>query len=164
VQGIVYSGDPEKGDVELRAKYPLEGIDWARTRTKTPPNLVHSYDSALVHGTLWAGAFEVEKSSNGRTIVTGNTTWNDPSLEGTTAPKHPLETYSEFKFPVVTIHDAFSCPPSHCSEMMGTLQSNLHTIYAEFDPFHRFLNAVENDELPIREREFEWRGSQTIFD
>jgi len=163
-QGIVYSGDKAKGDVELRAKYPLDDIDWKRTRTKTPPNLVHSYDSALVHGTLWAGRFDVLKQPNGRTLVMGNSTWNDPFFADTTAPKHPLETYSEFKFPVVTIHDAFSCPPSHCSEMIGTLQNNLYTIYAEFDPFHRFLNAVENDELPIREREFEWRGSTTIFD
>jgi hypothetical protein len=163
-QGIVYSGDPEKGDVELRAKFPLDEIDWNRSRTKTPPNLVHSYDSALVHGTLWAGAFDVMKPPNGRTLVMGNTTWNDPSFEGTTAPKHPLETYSMFHFPVVTIHDAFSCPPSYCDEMIQTLRRNLETIYAEFDPFHRFLNAVENNELPIREREFEWRDSQTIFD
>ena len=163
-QGIVYSGDPDKGDVELRAKFPLDDIDWVRSRTKTPPNLVHSYDSALVHGTLWAGAFGTIRQPNGRTLVVGNTEWNDSFFEGTTAPSHPLETYSEFKFPVVTIHDAFSCPPSHCDEMIGTLQQNLHTIYADFDPFHRFLNAVENDELPIREREFEWRQSQTIFD
>jgi hypothetical protein len=164
VQGIVYGGDKAKGDVELRAKFPLDDIDWARTGTKTPPNLVHSYDSALLHGTLWAGRFDVLKQPNGRTLVMGNSTWNDPFFADTTAPKHPLETYSEFKFPVVTIHDAFSCPPSHCSEMIGTLQTNLYTIYAEFDPFHRFLNAVENDELPIREREFEWKGSRTIFD
>jgi hypothetical protein len=60
------------GDREVRARPPKDSINWERMRTKAPPNLVHSYDSALVHGTLWAGGrfYQVEEKSDQQSPIT----------------------------------------------------------------------------------------------
>ena len=151
------------GDREVRVRLPKTNINWERMRTKAPPNLVHSYDSALVHGTLWAGRFGMVEVDDKR-IVSGNPYFGNSHYADTIPDDWtPEETTEEFRFPVVTIHDAFSCPASHCDELIEALQHNIEQIYQNFDPIRRFLNSVRSGTYPLRDRFYEWHSNPDQF-
>jgi hypothetical protein len=151
------------GDREVRVRLPTTNINWERMRTKAPPNLVHSYDSALVHGTLWAGRFGMVEVDDKR-IVSGNPYFGNSHYADTIPDDWtPEETTEEFRFPVVTIHDAFSCPASHCDELIEALQHNIEQIYQNFDPIRRFLNSVRSGTYPLRDRFYEWHSNPDQF-
>jgi len=183
------------GDREVRATLPTYEIDWDEMRTKAPPNLVHSYDSALAHGTLWAtGRFyqtvetpvagqspllwsftglkvnEVHPDSHrimSRNPIAGNPRFNpDPDNPdpGDSDPVHMTpEDGSDWGFPVVTIHDAYSCLASHCDEVISALQHNFEQMYQRFDPLQRFLNSVKSGTYPLRHRNYRWIPSPDQF-
>ena len=202
--GLVYAGDEYReqtgrktksgedilrkigGDREVRARLPKTTINWDRMRTKAPPNLVHSYDSALVHGTLWAGRFGmVEVASEQQSpiswsisgmkinedigadkkrIVSGNPFFGNPYYADSLPDDwSPEETTEAFRFPVVTIHDAFSCPASQCDELIEALQHNIEQIYQNFDPIQRFLTSVRSGTYPLRDRFYEWHSNPDQF-
>jgi hypothetical protein len=167
------------GDREVRARPPRDSINWDRMRTKAPPNLVHSYDSALVHGTLWSGGrfYQAEEASeqpqspiswaatgmkvnedigtDSKRIIAANPYWR-------TDPLDPEDTIG-WEFPVVTIHDAFSCLASHCDEVIDALQFNFEMMYQGFDPLRRFLNSVRDGTYPLRHREYRWISNPDQF-
>ena len=198
------------GDREVRVRLPTTYINWDRMRTKAPPNLVHSYDSALVHGTLWSGGrfyqsevdgtriiasnpwlrdkredyegkdlqgFLVHNNEGeyvGRTVINGKmyllsqvgnrsdgfdlefTPLDDSALDEPDVPYLEPEDTLHWEFPVVTIHDAFSCLASHCDEVIDALQHNFEQMYQGFDPLHRFLDSVRTGTYPLRHRDYNW--------
>jgi hypothetical protein len=175
------------GNREVRARPPTDSINWERMRTKAPPNLVHSYDSALVHGTLWAGGrfYQLEERSDQQSPITSGATgmeinedigtdnkrvisgiypyWDDPSwAEYGTSELTPEDT-EHWRFPVVTIHDAFSCLASHCNEVIAALQFNFEVLYHGFDPLQRFLDSVRDGSYPLRHREYRWISNSDQF-
>ena len=167
------------GDREVRARPPRDTVHWERMRTKAPPNLVHSYDSALVHGTLWAGGrfYQVEEKSDQQSPITWGATgmqinediganrkkvisgippyWDDPDLPASAKDSGPEDT-DHWLFPVVTIHDAFSCLASHCDEVIAALEFNFDVLYRGFDPLQRFLDSVRDGSYPLRHRDYRW--------
>ena len=56
--------------VQLKAVVLRDCIDWGRNRTKAPLNLVHSYDTALIEGALWAGWFNVTRHGDSQPYMT----------------------------------------------------------------------------------------------
>ena len=151
------------GDREVRANLALEGINWSRMRTKAPPNFIHSYDAALVHGTLWSGKFGMSEVASKR-IVKGNPYFDNPNYAGLFPDDwSPEDVTDEFRFPVVTIHDAFACLASHCDEVIDALQHNFEQIYQGFDPLQRFLNSVRTGSYPLRHRDYEWEPNPDQF-
>jgi hypothetical protein len=178
------------GDREVRATLPTYEIDWDLMRTKAPPNLVHSYDAALVHGTLWAGGrfYQLEEKSDQQSPITWSATgmkinedigtdikrvisaippyWDDPDLAEITtkaAELGPEDAIDHWLFPVVTIHDAFSCLASHCDEVIAALQFNFEVLYHGFDPIRRFLGSVRDGTYPLRHREYRWISNPDQF-
>ena len=174
------------GDREVRANIALEEINWSRSRTKVPPNFIHSYDAALVHGTLWAGKFGVSEvasdkqspiswgglgfkvdadiGTDTKRVVKGNPYFDNPNFVGLFPDDwSPDEVTDAFNFPVVTIHDAFSCLASHCDEVIETLQHNFEQMYQGFDPLHRFLDSVRTGTYPLRHRDYDWEPNPDQF-
>ena len=136
IKGRVWSGEK---DVELKAKQPTPSIDWERNRTKAPPNLVHSYDSALIHGVLSYGRF--------------GSVWAEgllPYMEPTDEEKHSIH------YPVITIHDAFSCHASNCQDLVDKLVLGLGALYSGFDPLNMFLSMTEGTEFDLRKIDSHW--------
>ena len=178
--GPEYKEQTGKDDREVRAKLPKDEIDWDEMRTKAPPNLVHSYDSALVHGTLWAGGrfYQVAEKSDQQSPITWGATgmqinedigadskriisgippyWDDPDLAHTSAKDSGPKDTNHWLFPVVTVHDAFSCLASHCDDVIDALQHNFQMMYAGFDPLQRFLESVTEGTYPLRHRDYRW--------
>jgi hypothetical protein len=161
------------GDREVRANLALEEINWSRLRTKAPPNFIHSYDAALVHGTLWAGGKFYQTEVDNERIISGNPLVNwgprfnpDPDNPDPDDPD-PVHITPEDKlhweFPVVTIHDAFSCLANHCDEVILALQHNFEQMYQRFDPLHRFLNSVRTGSYPPRLRDYKWEPNSDQF-
>ena len=175
------------GDKEVRARLPKDEIHWDRMRTKAPPNLVHSYDSALVHGTLWAGGkfYQTEDESDQQSPTSRAATgmkinddigadtkrvisgiypyWHDPERHAEGASDFTPEDTDHWRFPVVTIHDAFSCLANHCDEVIKALQHNFEVMYQGFDPLHRFLDSVRDGTYPLRHRDYDWIPNQDQF-
>lgn len=118
VKGKVFSGGGDNGAlVELRAKQPTNQVDRDRHRRSTPPNIVHSFDAAVVHSILF------------------NATYSG-KVGNTTITQHPLP------FPVITIHDAFSAHAPNLPELHTRLLIVLSGLYAHFDPFNNWLMLV----------------------
>ena len=67
----------------------------------------------------------------------------------------PKDT-NHWLFPVVTVHDAFSCLASHCDDVIDALQHNFQMMYAGFDPLQRFLESVTEGTYPLRHRDYRW--------
>ena len=204
-------------------RLPKTTINWDRMRTKAPPNLVHSYDSALVHGTLWSGGRFYQSEVDGKRIIAGNpylnemsehyegkdnegvafliegedeqqkwdgramiggkmyrlssvdsasetgkidlkiAPWDDSAIDEPDAGYLSPEDTLHWRFPVVTIHDAFSCLASHCDEVIDALQHNFEQMYQRFDPLHRFLDSVRSDSYPLRHRDYNWIANPDQF-
>lgn len=171
--GPEYKEQTGKDDREVRAKLPKDEIDWDEMRTKAPPNLVHSYDSALVHGTLWAGGRFYQTEADNERIISGNPLVNwgprfnpDPDNPDPDDPD-PVHLTPEdtihWEFPVVTVHDAFSCLASHCDEVIDALQHNFEQMYQGFDPLQRFLASVTEGTYPLRHRDYRWLSHPDQF-
>ena len=82
--------------------------------------------------------------------------WNDPERHPDGASDFAPEDTDHWRFPVVTIHDAFSCLASHCDEVIDALQHNFDVMYQGFDPLHRFLDSVRDGTYPLRHRDYDW--------
>ena len=133
-----------------------------------------------MHGTLWAGGrFYQSKetseepqspiswsatglkvnediSADSKRIISGNPFWDDPDLAHTGASDMGPGDTVGWEFPVVTIHDAFSCLASHCDGVIKALQHNFEMMYQGFDPLQRFLDSVRTGTYPLRHRDYRW--------
>ena len=107
--------------VELRAERPINEVEKRKHRSATAPNIVHSFDAAVVHSLLWNASY-----SGG----TGNTQ----------VSRTPLS------FPVVTIHDAFSAHAPNLPELRSKLLKVIGGLYTHFDPFNNWLMLVGGEQ------------------
>ena len=89
--------------------------------------------------------------------------WDDPSYAETVAAEFTPEDTDHWGFPVVTIHDAFSCLASHCDDVIDALQFNFEVLYHGFDPLQRFLDSVRDGSYPLRHREYRWISNPDQF-
>ena len=147
IQRRVWSGEPENKDVEVRIDLPTDTIDWGSNITKTPPNLVHSYDATLIHAVLWAGKFEsVRHSDDSPAVMIPK---NDGQINDPSTPHQP-------HYDVITIHDAFSCHASNSEDLLDKLRVGLALLYTAFDPMELFRWMTEGDQFRRRNIDFTW--------
>jgi len=135
-QRDIWSGDKDIYPVVYRPK----GIAWHKMKTSAPPNVVHSLDACLLHGTLWAGRFWGDKDEEGRVyVIAGNEDGSD-----------------YIPYPVITIQDAFACHASYCEDLNQKLRDNLKALYRDFDPFQAFRDQTEGGEFDPIQRPENW--------
>ena len=111
------------GEVQIRAKMPIDTMDWKKMESKTPPNLVHSQDATVVHELL----------AGGQKFVTDRT------------GKEEVFKYS----PMVTVHDSFSVLPDDAENVLKGLEIVTMTSYRD-DPLVQFGRSVIGDDFDIR--------------
>jgi DNA-directed RNA polymerase len=162
-QGIVANGFAEKNekgeipDVDLKVRRPTDDIDWNGTRTKAPPNLVHAYDSALIHGTLWTGRFYIGQDEKGNRTAFGNPWHDDEELPVTDAK---MGDPDQGLGPIVAVHDSFACHASMLEELKQVLLFNFEQIYNDFDPLERFQAEITGRKAKERKRKFKYQKSK----
>ena len=144
-------------DVEPQARQPTDAIDWSGMTTKAPPNLVHSYDAALIHGTLWSQRFYIGLDEQGRRTAYSNQALNDFDVGGD--PKEPHGN-KPWIGPIITVHDSFACHASNLEELSQDLLHNLEQLYNDFDPLRAFMRDVRGDNRKERKREFKYQQSK----
>jgi len=145
-----------EGDVNPQAKQPTDDIDWSGMTTKAPPNLVHSYDAALIHGTLWTSRFGITKDKKGNRTASGNPWYDDEDIP-IDDPKFG-DAYPPW--PIVTVHDSFACHASMLEELSQDLLHNLEQLYNDFDPLRAFMRDVRGSNRKERKREFKYQKSK----
>jgi len=112
----------------LKADMPLDEIDWRKMKTKAPPNLVHSYDAAMVH------------------LLLGNGFQLNPEVGPPTGGSgHLVE-------PLVTVHDSFSSLPLDSSYLLMILKLLFESMYHWGDPLMDFCSQVSGLKKPRRKR------------
>jgi len=158
-QGVVAKGFGEE-DTDLKVKKPTDNVDWDRMRIKAPPNLVHSYDASLIHGSLWSERFYMGEDEDGIPTAFGN-----PFLENEDAPDSMKEDPKESdppsrRGPVVTVHDSFACLAFSMDELIEDIKHNLNQIYNDFDPLKRFQSDVSATRRTIRKRRIQYKQSK----
>jgi hypothetical protein len=130
-------------------------------RQAAPPNLIHSYDAGLMHGTLAYGRFYFKEEPDGSLTVAGHGIPFGPDF-----PLDADEPIDKPRYQIITIHDAFACLASDVDELREVLKMNLVSMYEYFDPFNRFLNDTTGD-TPVHyvaPRDVRWvRESPNIF-
>ena len=143
-------------DVDLQARQPTDAIDWRGMKTKAPPNLVHSYDAALIHGTLWSQRFYVGMDEHGNRTAYSNQALDNYDIGGD--PKEPHGS-KPWIGPIITVHDSFACHASDLEELSQDLLHNLEQIYNDFDPFRIFMRDIRGSNQRERKREFKYQES-----
>jgi hypothetical protein len=102
---------------------------WEDLQTSTPAIFVHSMDAALIHGVLAYGSMEMEGSLAGE----------DLHIKG-----HLVVNEKGESLPIITIHDCFACHAGFAPDLQKILLRGLRSMYEYYEPFHHFLNTVEN--------------------
>jgi hypothetical protein len=121
------------GEAELKALVPTSEINWRKMKTKTPPNLVHSYDAALVH-----------------LVSTGKigSTWQSGAIEGVEHGESQGLTFMDREevewecSPLVSVHDSFSTVASESEKLVTGLRRLFDYSYIVNLPFGRFCKEV----------------------
>jgi len=142
-------------DVEPQAVQPTDSIDWGGMTTKAPPNLVHSYDAALIHGTLWTSRFGITKDDKGNRTASGNYWY----AHDDTPMDDPKEGFPYPPWPIITVHDSFACHASMLEELSQDLLHNLEQLYIDFDPLRIFMRDIRGSSQRERKREFKYQES-----
>ena len=135
---------------------PTDDIDWNGTRTKAPPNLVHSYDAALIHGTLWSERFYVGLDDGGNRTAFSNQALDDYDIGGDPKEAHGSKPWIG---PIITVHDSFACHASSLEELSNDLLHNLEQLYNDFDPLRIFMRDIRGSSQRERKREFKYQES-----
>ena len=143
-------------DVNPQAKQPTDTINWSGMTTKAPPNLVHSYDAALIHGTLWSQQFYTGLDEYGNRTAYSNQALDDFDVGGD--PKEPHGS-KPWIGPIITVHDSFACHASMLEELTQDLLHNLEQLYNDFDPLRAFMRDVRGSSQRERKREFKYQKS-----
>ena len=149
LRGEVFNGQKgdDAADAMLRTKRSTDIIAWDKHKTKAPPNLVHSYDAALIHAVLWAGRFSsVKLDSREQPYLLPAPEQADEkagTVEGTYMYRYLEERFYEPRYPIVTIHDAFGVHARHFFDLENKLVLGMATLYAGFDPLTLFTSEVE---------------------
>ena len=145
-----------EGDVEPQARQPTDSIDWGGMTTKAPPNLVHSYDAALIHGTLWSERFYVGLDDGGNRTAFSNQALDDYDIGGDPKEAHGSKPWIG---PIITVHDSFACHASMLEELSQDLLHNLEQLYIDFDPLRIFMRDIRGSSQRERKREFKYQES-----
>ena len=143
-------------DVEPQAVQPTDSIDWGGMTTKAPPNLVHSYDAALIHGTLWSERFYVGLDDGGNRTAFSNQALDDYDIGGDPKEAHGSKPWIG---PIITVHDSFACHASMLEELSNDLLHNLEQLYNDFDPLRIFMRDIRGSSQRERKREFKYQES-----
>ncbi|MDP6586135.1 MAG: hypothetical protein QF535_15905 [Anaerolineales bacterium] len=149
-----------QGDVELKVKMPTDTVDWSRMKTKAAPNLVHSYDASVIHGTLWADRFYLGKDKDGVPTAFGNPFYGDEDAPDEIR-RDPKETSPPpWRGPVVTVHDSFACLASDMDELIQDIKYNFETTYIDYDPMRRFWSDIAKARRTVRKRRLQYQQSK----
>ena len=166
----------EKDDVEISALIPTSELNWRKMKTKAPPNLVHSYDASLIHGTLWTLYQSFTSGELKQTLKDGTTAVDRTAIPPVLARSKASETVDPkmasvdvyqtqegelvaMYFNAVTVHDSFSTLAPDAMPILELLTINLDKIYAGFDPLRRFEKSVMGRNLGVRTKPLKLEGS-----
>ena len=166
----------EKDDVEISALIPTSELNWRKMKTKAPPNLVHSYDASLIHGTLWTLYQSFTSGELKQTLKDGTTAVDRTAIPPVLARSKASETVDPkmasvdvyqtqegelvaMYFNAVTVHDSFSTLAPDAMPILELLTINLDKIYAGFDPLRRFEKSVTGRNLGVRTKPLKLEGS-----
>ena len=154
-------------DALIKVRKPTDEIAWPRPNTRPkrtmrqslPPNLIHSYDAGLIHGSLVYGYFQWYEKEDGELVVAGHS-YHDDKLW----PLDYDEPLHEPRYPIVTIHDAFACHANYVDDLRTTLKWNFIQMYGMFDPLNRFLYELEVSKIPPTQHDdVKWGRLAPIF-
>jgi DNA-directed RNA polymerase len=140
-QRDIYGGE-KVGDIDVKIQKP-KFLSWADMKDCAPPNLVHSLDATLLHGTLVFGRFWGEKEDGKVYIVSADI--GDKQKEKDIIP-----------YPVITVHDAFACHARVCEDLNQKLRDNMVAIYRDLEPLEAFLSQTEGGEFDPIQRGDDW--------
>jgi|APSaa5957512535_1039671.scaffolds.fasta_scaffold13680_1 hypothetical protein len=126
---VVKSYEEEEG--WLKAAIPLDEIDWRKMKTKAPPNLVHSYDAAMVHALLGQGV----------SLFPDPLTLADDRDVPVTVVIDPL----------VTVHDSYASLANESTYLPDKLKIIFAVLYIEGDPLVDFGSQVSGEKKPQRD-------------
>jgi len=140
-QRDIYGGE-KVGDIDVKIQKP-KFLSWADMKDCAPPNLVHSLDATLLHGTLVFGRFWGEKEDGKVYIVSADI--GDKQKEKDIIP-----------YPVITVHDAFACHARVCEDLNQKLRDNMEAIYRDLEPLEAFLAQTEGGEFDPIQRGTDW--------
>ena len=98
-----YVWDGIEKDVQLIARMPNHQMNWAKMKTKAPPNLVHSVDASVVHWLVSGAIAMSDKDGKNQKTLTFD--------------------------PLVTVHDSFSVVPSDAFNSLWWLQQVTYSVY-----------------------------------
>jgi len=132
----IYTGGDTKKLIKINLQEATDSISKGQMQTKSPPNLVHSYDACLIHGHLYAGFFKP--------------IWNEHHIQMAIEDESYVITY-----PVITIHDAFACHASNAHDLKAKVTAGMAMLYA-FDPMQRFLAELKGTSYTIRDIDVDW--------
>ena len=157
VKEWVYAGNEGNKayqDVRLNEIRPSPSIHKGDMKTSTPPNLVHSYDATLIHGILWAGIWDAVQHQDTLPYMMPH---GNQANDWLTKP-------DEIIYPIITIHDAFSCHASNMEDLRIKLVNGMGALYTGFDPMKQFLAQTIGQDFSPRNINFEWvnRGRNTF--
>ena len=144
-QNLVWGGEKDR---DLRAKPPTDTINWQSSRTKTPPNLVHSLDAAVLHAIQWAG--QVSSTS-----VPGYA-WRLMLPKGGEGADAERNRPHEPDYHIITIHDCCAVHASYAPELRDIFIETLGMIHSGFDPLNMFLSITEQSTFSRRNIDIDW--------
>ena len=120
-----------------------KGLSWQDMKDSAPPNLVHSLDATLLHGTLAFGRFWGE-TDNGKVFIRASEIVDE---------EHGM---NRIPYPVITVHDAFACHARVCNDLNQKLRDNMEAIYRDLEPLAGFLAQTEGGEFDPIQRGDDW--------
>ena len=128
-----YVWDGVSKDVQLIARMPNHQMNWAKMKTKAPPNLVHSVDASVVH-----------------MFVKGSVHMNHKTWK-----KEKILTFD----PLVTVHDSFSVVPSDAADLLWMLQQVTYSAYWT-PPLGAFIADINGIKRPKDPKEHHHKAIQ----
>jgi hypothetical protein len=150
VQNLVWGGEKDR---DLRARPSTDTINWQSSRTKTPPNLVHSLDASVLHAIQWAG--QVSSTS-----VPGYA-WRLMLPKGGEGAGAERNRPHEPDYPIITIHDCCAVHASYAPKLRDIFIEALGMIHSGFDPLNMFLSITEHSPFSRRNIDIEWINKAT---
>ena len=139
-------GGEKVGDIDVKIFKP-KGISWQDMKDSAPPNLVHSLDATLIHGTLVFGRFWGEKEDGKVYVVCTEVKDEESAVQ---------KGKDMIGYPVITVHDAFACHARVCDDLNQKLRDNIEAMYRDLEPLSGFLAQTEGGEFDPIQRGDDW--------